>query len=213
MLFRKVLLFIKRQYMYHRARFFLYAIGAFILLAGISIGVDFLLPWEGLGMFLRVFILIPLGSVIFALGYAGALAYYFMRSQDEQWVSWRDKFSPTWRQRISMIVGAVLVVLIIATNSNNPGYTLVTSCIAAVIVGLFVFMRKTSSELRREELGIPDARDVVLNSHLQRKSASNANKKDNRKDKLDAKAQARVDKARAQLAAAEADLESSQDKN
>lgn len=207
LLFRRLLVRIRNEYIYNRTKLFAYSGAASALLALLTVGLDFILPWETWGMVIRTILLIPTAVAIFVLGYSGVLAYCFFKAQDETWTSLRARYSPTWRQRISMVIGAVLFVLIYAI-SMRPGYTLVSSVIVAIVIGLFVFMRKTSIEMNREELGIPDARDAALNTHLRRHSAATQSRPETRaKAKADEKAKARIEKARAQLAKAEAELE------
>lgn len=206
LLFRQILIAIRTQYIYNRARLFIVAGASTMLMLVITNLLDIFLPWEPWGMILRTIALIPTSLSIFLLGYSSALAYHFTKSKDPAWASLREKFSPTWRQRISMIVGAVLLVLVYAIGLN-PGYTFTSSLIVACIIGLFAFMRKTSTEINREELGIPDARDAALNTHLRRSAAKNSSPAAKEKSKADEKAKARIEKARVKLAKAEAELE------
>jgi glucan phosphoethanolaminetransferase (alkaline phosphatase superfamily) len=211
LLFRRLLVAIRNEYLYQRKRLFVVSAVASVLLGALSVGLDFLLPWQSWGMVLRTLLLIPTAASIFVLGYAAVIGYCFFKAQDETWVSLRSRYSPTWRQRISMVIGALLFVMIYAITMK-PGYTLTSSIIVAIVIGLFVFMRKTSLEINREELGIPDARDAALNTHLRRRSAEvRAPKEVKQRTKEEEKTQARIDKARAKLAKAEAELEAPED--
>jgi len=207
LLFRRLLVQLRNQYLYNRKRLFVYSGAASALLAAITIGIDFVLPFASWGMLIRTLLLIPTSVAIFVLGYSAVIAYTFYKADDENWTSLRAKYSPTWRQRISMVIGAILFVLVYAI-SMKPGYTLTSSIIVAIVIGLFVFMRKTTVEINREELGIPDARDAALNTHLRRRSAETHTRAETRqKTKSDEKAKAKIDKAREKLAKAEAELE------
>lgn len=207
--FRRLLLKLRKQYLFNKPKFLPLSILSVVVFSIISLGIDFLLPWGSWGMVIRTIVLIPTAISIFVLGYSGVLAYHFYQSRDRSWTPLRGRYSPTWRQRISMIIGAVLLVLIYAI-AMKPGYTLMSSAIIAVVIGLFVFMRKTSNEMNREELGIPDARDAALNTHLRRHATATRNQPESKaKSKADEKAMARIDKARVKLAKAEAEFDDS----
>lgn len=205
--FRRVLSLIRRELVNNRSRLFLIAGVATLVLGGVTVGLDFILPWGGWGMIVRTVLLLPTAVAIFVLGYGLSLLYYFFKKRNDDWLSLREKFSPTWRMRISMMIGAVLIVLVYAITMK-PGYTFVSSIVAAIVIGLFVFMRKSTVELNREDLGIPDARDAALNTHLRRYTAVSRDKVETKAQaKKDEKTKARVQKARAKLAEAEAELE------
>lgn len=207
--FRRLLLRLRKQYLFNRAKFLPLVIASVVVTAAISVAVDILLPWGSWFMVLRTIILVPTAIAIFTLGYCGTLAYHFYRSRDQSWTSIRGRYSPTWRQRISMVIGAILLVLIYAI-AMKPGYTLMSSIIVAIVIGLFVFMRKTSNEMNREDLGIPDARDAALNTHLRRHATdAHSHPEVKKQTKAQEKARARIEKAQAQLAKAEAEFDDS----
>lgn len=158
--FRKALIWIKKQNNTDQKRFLLITGAIFITSLILSLVVDYFTPFYGLWMFIRSIILIPLSLTIFTLSYSLSLYLHKrMIENNPEWVSFRARFSPTWRNRISIIIGAFLL-LIIYVSQEKVGYTLVSSTIIAVVIALFAFMRKTKDEKIRSELGVPDERDI-----------------------------------------------------
>jgi len=205
--FREALLLIRDWFLTDRKKLFLIAGAASAILGLITVAADLFLPWGSWGMVARTLLLVPTSVALFVLGYAGAIWWTFFKARDPEWTNVRARFSPTWRQRISAIIAAILLVVIYAVTTR-PGYTLTSSVIVAVIIGLFVFMRKTVAEINREELGIPDARDAALNTHLRRRASAVKPRVETRaKAAANAKTEAKAAKLRAKLAATEAELE------
>lgn len=158
--FRKILIIIKQQNKNNASQFLGITGAVFTTLLILSLLVDGYTPFFGVWMFVRAFILIPLSISIFVLGYS--LSIYLgklMKTRNPEWVPIRMRFSPTWRNRISIIIGAFLL-LIMYTYPEQVGYTFVSSSLIAIVISLFVFMRKTKREKEMAELGIPDERDV-----------------------------------------------------
>lgn len=201
--FRKILIRIRKYYREKKPQLFAYSTLGVIVFGALSIALDAIIPWENWGMFLRTLALVPLSLSLSVLGYALALAYCDAKlSENLEWQSWRERLSPTWRRRASMIVGSVLVVLAIASSNKQVGYTLITAVILSVAVGLIIFMRATADEVKRARFGIPDARDVVLNHHLANYNHAEARAK-KKLEASEAKIQEKVARAKAKLAAAE----------
>jgi glucan phosphoethanolaminetransferase (alkaline phosphatase superfamily) len=197
--FRKALVWIHNQYLDHTKDLFLYSGIAFLLTAAISLLADFLLSWEQWAILVRAALVIPTAASIFILGYGAVLLYVdFKTSRQPEYRTWRMRLSPTMRNRVAALIGAVLFVLMLAV-AQQPGYTLAASFIVATVVGLFAFIRKTSKELTRANIGLPDARDAALDSHMRtqaRKAAQTRlrrNKKEEAKEEKDADARARLD--------------------
>jgi hypothetical protein len=163
MFFRKFLVWCRRQYNLNRKNTLIKLISAFVFFAASSIVVDIYLPFGSIWMYLRTLLLIPISVSIFIIFYFLSLYLHDRKvSTDENWVPYRMRFSPSWRRRISAIVGALIFVFIYATGFR-PGYTLVSSILASIVIALFAFMRTTKSEATREELNIPDLRDIKYN--------------------------------------------------
>ncbi len=180
--FRKALIWIRNQYYSNRGQLILLSTAGVILTGALGFLADFMLPWDQWAILVRAVIAIPASISLFVLGYAGTLAYVNYRSSTvENYRTWRVRLSPTMRQRVSAVIGAVLFVLMFAVTMQ-PGYTFVSSIIIALVVGLFAFMRRTSTEISRDDIGLPDARDVALDSHL-RTTAQNALKKRNAEER------------------------------
>jgi len=179
--FRKALIWIQDQYDENKKQLFLYSGIAFVLAAGLGFLADFLLPWAQWAIFVRAIIALPSAALAFILGYASTLFYVGYKKRTKSgYETWRTKLSPTMRQRASAVIGAVLFVLMFAV-AMRPGYTLASSLIVASAVGLFAFMRKTSNELIRERVGLPDARDASLDAHIRtraKRAVKNLNKKE-----------------------------------
>lgn len=187
--FRRALIWIRNQYLDHPKELFLYAIAAFLVTGAVSVLADFLLSWEQWAIFVRAALVVPTAAAIFVLGYSLAIAYVDYRTgRDPDYKSWRIKLSPTMRERVSALLAAVLFVLMFAV-AQRPGYTFVASLIVAAAVGLFAFMRRTSDELTREAVGLPDVRDLSLQLHMKEQAKQAANKLTRKQAKEQAKAE------------------------
>lgn len=166
--FRKILIWIKKQHTTSRVRLFLFSgLGAAVF-AGISFLVDVLLPWNQWAILVRTIICVPLAVALFVLSYSFVITYVEKKKElavEQPYETWRERLSPTMRNRIAIIIAAVLFVLMFAVTMK-PGYTIAASIIVAIVAGLFTFIRKTSAELRRESIGLPDARDAAFDSHI-----------------------------------------------
>lgn len=185
--FRKVLVWIHNQYLDHTKDLFLYSGIAFILMAAISLLADFLLTWEQWAILVRSALVIPTAISVFILSYGAVLLYVdFKTSRQPEYRTWRMRLSPTMRVRVAALIGAVLFVLMFAV-AQRPGYTLAASFIVAAVAGLFAFIRKTSKELTRATIGLPDARDAALDSHMRAKAKEAAQSRLRRDKKQDAK--------------------------
>lgn len=157
---RKTLIWIKKKTNTDPKNFYILFGSIFFISALISVAVDYFTPFTGVAMIFRALLVIPLTISIFSLGYSLSYTLYKQRVKiDPEWVSFRERFSPTWRRRIGIIFGAILVVISYASQ-QVVGYTLISSAILASIIGIFAFIRKTSTEQRMEKLGLPDIRDL-----------------------------------------------------
>ncbi len=207
-LFRSQLQKLKMEFINNSKRMWLIALGAALISTVLGVLADWLLPWVSFGMILRSIILIPSAVSYFAVGYGLMLLYYNKRMGDSNWVPIRARFSPIWRVRLSVIVGALLLVMIYASNQQHIGYTAGSSLIAAFIISLFVFMRKTTQELKRETLGIPDPRDIAANAYkIKRANEMKLKLKQDDSKSGRSKEEARLAKAQKELEQAEAALE------
>lgn len=185
--FRKALVWIHNQYLDHTKDLFLYSGIAFVVMTAVSFLADFMLSWEQWAILVRSALVIPTAASIFILGYGLTLLYVdYKSSRNPEYSTWRMRLSPTMRNRVSAIIGAILFVLMLAV-AQQPGYTLAASFIVAIIVGLFAFMRKTSRELTRSTIGLPDVRDAALDSHMRIKAREAAQSRLRRNKKQEAK--------------------------
>ena len=157
---RKALIWIKRQTNTNPKNLYLTYGAVFLILAIGSLFIDYFLAFDGIFMILRALLLIPISASLFIIGYS--ISYRMHKNKvdsDPDWVSFRERFSPAWRQRIAIILGAVLIVIAYASQ-QRVGYTLIASTLIAIALGLIAFIRKTTKEKKRAELGIPDTRDI-----------------------------------------------------
>ena len=165
--FRKFLTFLRKGFNTRGKKYF-YLWGCILAVAlAASILVDLFVPFGAWWNLIRTAVLVPLSVSIFAIGYAVGLTLHRMRSTDPDWRPYRTRFSPLWRIRIAAIVAAVGLVLVYAAG-ESPVFTLFSSVLLAVGLALLAFVRRTSTELKREKLGIPDARDVSYDSEVRR---------------------------------------------
>jgi len=165
--FRKFLTFLRKgTNTQGRKYFYLWASVALVSVAA-SVLVDIFVPFGAWWNLIRTVILVPLSVSLFAVGYGISLILHRMRSTDPSWQPYRTRFSPLWRMRISAIVAALGLVLVYA-SSESPVFTLFSSFLLAIGLALLAFMRRTSQELKREKLGIPDARDVSYDSEVRK---------------------------------------------
>lgn len=170
LIFRKALVRIRREYNQEPKRLYIFSAAVVAILSSISLLIDYLLPFEGLGNVIRSIILIPTSAAIFVLGYAVSLLMHYAKiGQEREWIPYRLRLSPTWRRRVSAIIAAFLVVLTYASGFR-VGYTLISSIFVAIVIALFAFMRLTKEEAAREKFGIPDVRDVRHNAHMKKLS-------------------------------------------
>lgn len=191
-MFRKFLIRIRREYNTEKTRFYTYTLGALVVLLAVSVAVDILLPFKGPSTILRSLIALVFSAVIFTLGYStGLYLHRLKKEEDETWQPYRLRFSLNWRRRISIIAGSILFVFIYATGTT-PVYTTMSSAYIAIILGLIAFIRPTHQETIREELNIPDIRDVRYEEYMKnlkkertkaaRKSKSKSKKTDDEDD-------------------------------
>lgn len=165
--FRKFLTFLRKGTNTKGMSYF-YLWGSIALVAtASSVFVDLFVPFGAWWNLIRTVILVPLSVSIFAVGYGISLILHRMRSKDSSWRPYRTRFSPLWRMRISAILGALGLVLVYASN-ESPVFTLFSSVLLALGLALVAFMRRTSQELKREKLGIPDSRDVSYDSEVRK---------------------------------------------
>lgn len=169
--FRKALIWIRDKQRNNAGNLYFFAACGFIAFAIIAVLVDSFAPWEGWGMVIRSFLMLPLAAFSFAGLYAFSLEMSEKRSteakvNDEEWTPFRLRYSPKFRRNISFIIGAVGFVLIYALN-DFTGYTVVASFTVTLIIALVAFCRYTRSESKRAELSIPDPRDSMFSERME----------------------------------------------
>lgn len=159
---RQMLIFLRQQYNSNATQFTMIAGIVLVMTGAISLLVDAVVPFDGWWNVLRTAILIPLSLSMYGLGYFVGLFQHYRKMEEGDWTPFRLRFSVSWRRRIAIVVGAFLFVLIYG-NSYRIGYTLIASMIVACIIALLAFVRVTKDENVREQLNIPDSRDVAYN--------------------------------------------------
>lgn len=165
--FRKFLTFLRKGQNTQGRKFF-YLWGSILFLSVLAaVLVDLFLPFGAWWNLIRTLVLVPLSVSMFAVGYGIGLILHRIRSKNPEWRPYRTRFSPLWRMRISAIAAAIGLVLVYASG-DSPVFTIFSSFLLALGLGLLAFMRRTSQEMKRETLGIPDARDVSYDAEMRK---------------------------------------------
>lgn len=177
MTFRKFLVDIRKNFNTNKRNLFIYSITTLILSVALGFIVDVFTDFNGIWMIIRSLILILQGISLFVVAYSVSLFLHYSKMKDveNEWTPYRARYSPAWRLRISLLIGAFIFVAQYA-NEFNAFYTFRSSVTAAVVIAIFAFLRKTSQEKRNEELEIPDIRDVKYEaSQINKKMKGNHN--------------------------------------
>lgn len=136
---------------------------SFILIAVVF---DIVAPFESLWNIARAFLVIIGAFYIFSVGYViSFMVFLSQRARDDSYVPVKERFSPAWRVRLSVIVGAILFAMILASNKGAV-YTLTSALIVAAGGAIVLFVTRTPEESEREFFGIPDKRDNAYNEAL-----------------------------------------------
>jgi hypothetical protein len=162
---RKTLIRIRKEYKADEKRFFSRVGAVAVLLLIISVLTDVFLPFHGVATILRAVIALFFSATIFIIGYGASIRLHEKKTEDEEWVPYRLRFSVSWRRKLAIMAGSVLFVLIYATGETSV-YTFLSSVYIAIGVGLVTFIRPTHKETLREELEIPDIRDVKYQDYM-----------------------------------------------
>lgn len=171
MIFKRLLVEIKRRRREDSGDLYVKAVIGFLLFAVPSVVVDAYLPFDGIWMFLRAVLLIPILFFGFCLAYAASLELNLRQlERDPQWVPLRARWSPKWRRNLSFIIAAFLVVLTYAFDFFI-GYTLFSAGVLVIGASLLAFCRMTLTEKKRAEYGVPDPRDTNFHQRLERQRA------------------------------------------
>lgn len=152
----------------------------FLVAVAAGILVDIFLPFGAWWNVLRSAILAPTALFGFISFYM--IAVILSQRQvagNPNWVTYRARWSPTWRRRIGIILGAVLFVMVYAVGFQ-PGYTLISSFIVMSFAAIFAFVRMTQKEIDRAELGAPDPRDHIARKAVSERQAALAAKQQQR---------------------------------
>lgn len=167
MIFRKALMRVRRMYYTDLKRSLALALIGFVALGAASVALDIILPFESWFNFIRSALLIPLSLIVFMLGYwATCWRVDAKRALDPEYMTLREKISPMWRRRFAVIAAAV-ALLLAYTSMDTVGMTISGSFVVALVIGAVTFARMTTTEKKRESIGVPDKRDLAYNSNLE----------------------------------------------
>lgn len=179
--------FLRKKYFHNLKQTFIVLIVANVILLTISVLVDTFLPFTTWFNIIRALIIGVFGIAVFSVGY---LISFFLsqakRNVDDNYVLVKDRFSPTWRRRISIIVGAGLFGIIYSTDKNLV-YTFVNSLVIATVIAIIVFLSMSEEEQDREYYGVPDARDSSYENNLKRIKSTRREKTIAKKEKKENK--------------------------
>lgn len=145
--------------------------------------IDIFVPFNAWGNTLRAVLVAFGGFVAFTFCYLiGFFLYQVRRNKTDNYTKIKDRFSPTMRRRIAIVVFAILMAAIISTG-KTPAYSTINYFIVASIVALVLFVSMSEEEEDREYYGIPDSRDKVYYDTLDRLQTERELKKQSRKNK------------------------------
>lgn len=176
--------FLRTQYLRNIKNFTIYLSIALVASIGISVLFDFLVPFSSWGNVARAFVVLVDSIIFFSAGYLANFFFYMsQRAVNPDYVDLKERFSPSWRNRIAIIIGAVLFTMMLTVN-QGLAYTIVSSIIVASVVGIVVFISRTEEEREREFYGVPDKRDDAYRDALEdvRKKRESRQKKKKGKD-------------------------------
>lgn len=158
---RKALIWLRKEHKENLKNHLLLvgSITTFLIVSGLLI--DYFLPFKGLYNVLRSIILVLQATGIFVLGYHYSLTLHYQKMEDPDidWTPYRLRFSVSWRRKIAICIAALIFVFMYGLN-YSIGYTLFSSLFVSILIALVLFIRPTKEEQLREELEIPDVRDI-----------------------------------------------------
>lgn len=176
--------FLRTQYLRNIKNFTIYLSIALVASIGLSVLFDFLVPFSSWGNVARAIVVLVDSVIFFSAGYLANFFFYMsQRAVNPDYIDLKERFSPSWRNRIAIILGAVLFTMMLTVN-QGLAYTIVSSIIVASVVGIVVFISRTEEEREREFYGVPDKRDDAYRDALEdvRKKRESRQKKKKGKD-------------------------------
>lgn len=166
--------FLKIRQIYYRKLNQSLKVPIYILGASIVIGItmDIFLPFINWFNYLRFIPAMGVGASLFFLVYMyDHINREKSRAVDpEVPVTLKEKYPPNFRKLVG-ITGLALVLVIFLGNGYSPAYTTISGILMASTLFLFSFILKTQVEIEREEMGIPDPRDVLLQKKIEEAKA------------------------------------------
>ena len=159
--------FLRTQYLRNIKNLTIYLSIALVASIGLSVLFDFLVPFSSWGNVARAIVVLADSVIFFSAGYLANFFFYMsQRAVNPDYVDLKERFSPSWRNRIAIILGAVLFTMMLTVN-QGLAYTIVSSIIVASVVGIVVFISRTEEEREREFYGVPDKRDDAYRDALE----------------------------------------------
>lgn len=175
--------FLRTQYLRNIKNVTIYLSIALVLSLGLSVLFDFLVPFSSWGNIARAAAVLIDSVIFFSAGYLATFFLYMsQRTQNPDYVNIKDRFSPSWRNRIAIVIGAVLFTMMLTVN-QGLAYTVVSSIIVASVAGIIVFISRTEEEREREFYGVPDKRDDAYRDALSDVREKRQQRQNKKKDK------------------------------
>ena len=128
-----------------------------IAILATAVIISVVLVFVQLPRFVHVILGAPMGLLFFLLG----LAFIHIRNEENpEKIRWKERYSPRQRIKISAVVVAVMIVVLIVTSNVIPAFTggMVSEAIA---LGIYNFIRRTPEEIALAESGEIDPRDLA----------------------------------------------------
>lgn len=175
--------FLRKQYFRNFKNFLLTLSAITVGFVIIAVIVDTFLSFDVWFNILRAFIIAFTATAMFSLGYT--VSFFFSQSKrqiDQNYVMVKDRFSPTWRRRISVVIGAAIFGILYSIEKNSL-YSTVSSFVVAVIIAVIIFLSMSEEEQDREFYGVPDARDLSYEKNLEKVKSERVKKAEERKRK------------------------------
>lgn len=158
--------FLRSQYLRNIKQTVTYLSIALLAAIVVSVLFDYFVPFSSWGNVIRAFVVLADSVIFFSVGYLATFFIYMsQRASNPDYINFKDRFSPSWRNRISIVIGAVLFTMAITAN-QGLAYTIVSGIIVAGFVGIINFISRTEEEKDREFYGVPDKRDNAYRDAL-----------------------------------------------
>lgn len=150
---------LKRHYFNNPKKTFIVTGATLITLIILAVLVDILLPFHTWGNIIRALLAIAGSAATYTtMFYTNMFYIQSKRAVTPNYTTPKEKLSPSWRIRVSLVAATILTILIFAVG-HTPLYTTTNYFVIAGFLALVTFTAKTPEETEREYYGIPDNRD------------------------------------------------------